>query len=119
MLEGHVAFIGAKSGYGKTIVIQHNAIYKTLYAHMSKFATGLKVGSKVKQGQVIGYVGMTGITTGPHLHYEFRIKNQPVNPLTVKVPRAIKIGTQDKEAFASTVTEHNTHYTDLGIILES
>ena len=117
--EGHVAFIGTKSGYGKTIVIQHNAIYKTLYAHMSKFATGLKVGSKVKQGQVIGYVGMTGITTGPHLHYEFRIKNQPVNPLTVKVPRAIKIGTQDKEAFASTVTEHNTHYTDLGIILES
>lgn len=116
--EGTVAFIGAKSGYGKTIVVQHNAVYKTLYAHMSKFAKDLKLGSKVKQGQIIGYVGMTGITTGPHLHYEFRIKNKPVNPLTVKVPRAVKIGTQDQEAFAAVIAEHSKRYADLGINLE-
>lgn len=93
--DGRVAFVGTKSGYGKTIVIQHNYKYKTIYAHLSKFSPEIKKGAKVKQGQVIGNVGTTGITTGPHLHYEFRINNEPVNPMTVKIPRSQSLANKD------------------------
>lgn len=86
--DGEIIFIGANGGYGKFIHIKHWNKYSTAYAHMSRFAKGLKRGSKVTQGQVIGYVGSTGWSTGPHLHYEFRINNQPRNPLTVNVPNA-------------------------------
>jgi len=71
-------------GYGKYIKIKHNGTYSTVYGHASKFAKGIKVGSKVKQGQVIAYVGMTGITSGPHLHYEVLQNNKQINPLKFK-----------------------------------
>jgi len=86
--EGTIEFIGGKSGYGNTIVIKHWNNYSTLYAHMSRFAGGLTRGAKVSQGDVIGYVGATGWATGPHLHYEFRVNNEPRNPLSVDVPNA-------------------------------
>ena len=70
--DGTVQFIGNKSGYGKTIIIRHGEKYSTLYAHLSRFRKGLKRGQPVKQGQFIGYVGQSGLATGPHLHYEFR-----------------------------------------------
>lgn len=85
--DGRVEFIGRKGGYGNVIMVRHGARYETVYAHLSRFRKGLHVGSKVHQGQVIAYVGMTGLATGPHLHYEFRVNGIPRNPLTVKLPR--------------------------------
>ncbi|MCW5579087.1 MAG: M23 family metallopeptidase, partial [Dokdonella sp.] len=74
-----------QSGYGNFVMIQHNAHITTAYGHMSRFANA-KVGQHVSQGQVIGYVGMTGLATGPHLHYEFRVDGGHRNPLTVTLP---------------------------------
>ncbi len=87
--DGKIVFQGTKRGYGNVVEIEHGQKYSTLYAHLSKFKSGHKVGSKVKQGEVIGYVGKTGLATGPHLHYEFRIAGKHVNPLTAKLPRAL------------------------------
>lgn len=81
-----VEFIGSQRGYGNTVILKHDAQYTTLYAHLSRFPSGLRKGSRVSQGQTIGFVGQTGWATGPHLHYEFRISGKPVNPLSVKLP---------------------------------
>lgn len=86
--SGKVIFVGNKHGYGKTIVLQHGQRYSTLYAHLSEFRKGLRNGQKITQGQVIGYVGMSGRATGPHLHYEFRVNGVHKNPVTVKLPAA-------------------------------
>lgn len=83
---GRIVFRGTKGGYGNTIIIKHNNRYSTRYAHMSRFASGLGVGSRVNQGQTIGYVGQSGLATGPHLHYEFRVNGVPKNPMTVDLP---------------------------------
>ncbi|HLR81568.1 MAG TPA: M23 family metallopeptidase [Paenalcaligenes sp.] len=86
--DGVVDFIGTQRGYGNVIIIKHHSGYSTLYAHQSRFESGLKKGAKVQQGQRIGYVGATGWATGPHLHYEFRIDGKPVDPLSVDLPAA-------------------------------
>jgi murein DD-endopeptidase MepM/ murein hydrolase activator NlpD len=86
--DGEIDFLGTQNGYGNTVVIQHWSKYTTLYAHMSRFAPGLRKGSKIRQGEVIGYVGTTGWSTGPHLHYEFRVNNEPRDPMSVDVPNA-------------------------------
>jgi murein DD-endopeptidase MepM/ murein hydrolase activator NlpD len=92
--NGKIIFRGKKGGYGNTIIVQHGNKYSTLYGHLSRFRGGLSTGSSVKQGQVIGYVGMTGLATGPHLHYEFRINGVHHNPLTVKLPGAEPLDTE-------------------------
>ena len=84
--DGKVIFRGIKGGYGRAIIIKHGSQYSTLYGHMSKFNGSVHNGSKVKQGQIIGYVGQSGLATGPHLHYEFRINGVHKNPETVKLP---------------------------------
>lgn len=89
--DGRVVYMGYKGGYGNTIVLQHGSTYSTLYGHLSRYARGLKHGARVTQGEVIGYVGMTGLATGPHLHYEFRVNGVHKDPLTVKLPRATHI----------------------------
>lgn len=86
--NGKVTFVGNKNGYGKTVIIQHGNTYRTLYGHMNGYAKGLRNGSQVTQGQVIGYVGMTGLATGPHLHYEFHVNGKHVDPLSHKLPTA-------------------------------
>ena len=86
--DGKISFLGTKGGYGNTIEIEHGGKYSTLYAHLSKFSRRLKIGTLVKQGEVIGEVGQSGLATGPHLHYEFRINGLHINPLTVKLPQA-------------------------------
>ena len=86
--RGNVAFIGGRGGYGKTVILQHERKYSTLYAHMSRFRKGLKLGDRVEQGQIIGHVGKTGLATGPHLHYEFRIDGKHTDPQTVDFPGA-------------------------------
>jgi murein DD-endopeptidase MepM/ murein hydrolase activator NlpD len=97
--DGKIAFQGWKGGYGRTVVIQHGATYSTLYAHMSKFRNGLKSGSRVRQGETIGYVGKSGLATGPHLHYEFLVSGAHRNPLTVKLPSAAPIAKEHRPAF--------------------
>lgn len=97
--DGKVIYKGVKGGYGRTVVIQHGGRYSTLYAHMSSYHRGIHVGKRVRQGQTIGYVGSSGLATGPHLHYEFQVNGVHRNPLTVKLPNAHPIDKQYKEAF--------------------
>ncbi len=100
--DGTVKFIGQQNGYGNVIIIQHDKHYSTLYAHQSRFAAGLKRGEHVTQGELIGYVGTTGWATGPHLHYEFRIDNRPVDPLSAKLPIAHTLEGPERVAFERT-----------------
>ncbi|MDO9289128.1 MAG: peptidoglycan DD-metalloendopeptidase family protein, partial [Thermodesulfovibrionales bacterium] len=83
--DGTINFAGYKGQYGKLVVIRHSNGWKTYYGHLSRINRGIKRGLKVEQGQVIGYVGATGLATGPHLHYEMRVNNKAVNPLKIKV----------------------------------
>ncbi|MGB5397111.1 MAG: M23 family metallopeptidase, partial [Gammaproteobacteria bacterium] len=77
-----------KGGYGRVVIIQHGSKYSTLYAHLNSYDKHIRTGKKVTQGQTIGYVGSSGLATGPHLHYEFRVSGVHRNPLTVKLPTA-------------------------------
>ena len=86
--DGKVIFTGRKGGYGRLVVIRHGGRYTTAYGHLNGYARGIRSGKKVKQGQIIGYVGSSGLATGPHLHYEFRVNGVHRNPLTVKLPEA-------------------------------
>ena len=86
--SGRVVFRGVKGGYGNVVILAHAGSVTTLYGHMSRFLRGLRVGDKVKQGEVIGYVGMTGLATGPHLHYEYRVNGVHRNPATIPLPKA-------------------------------
>lgn len=97
--DGQIVHLGNKGGYGRTIVIKHGRTYQTLYAHMNRYASGLKVGSTVKQGQVIGYVGSSGMATGPHLHYEFLVNGRHVDPLKISLPTADPIPNSEKSRF--------------------
>jgi len=95
--DGKIVFAGTKGGYGKTIVIKHGTQYSTLYAHMARFARGMRSGERISQGQTIGYVGQSGLATGPHLHYEFHVGGVHRDPLKVDFPSAEPI---PKEHFA-------------------
>lgn len=97
--DGKVIFRGVKGGYGNVVILQHGNNITTLYGHMSKFQKGVTNGSRVRQGQTIGYVGKTGVATGPHLHYEFRINGVHRNPLTVALPDAAPVPSEYREAF--------------------
>lgn len=86
--HGRVQFAGWKGGYGRTVILKHGDNITTLYAHMSRLGKGIKNGTRVKQGDTIGHVGSSGMVTGPHLHYEFRVNGSPRNSRTVKLPDA-------------------------------
>jgi murein DD-endopeptidase MepM/ murein hydrolase activator NlpD len=98
--DGKIIHRGKKGGYGRTVIIQHGQRYTTLYAHLSRYNKKAKLGTKVKQGQIIGYVGKSGLATGPHLHYEFRVNGVHRNPLTVKLPDAEPIARKYRADFA-------------------
>jgi murein DD-endopeptidase MepM/ murein hydrolase activator NlpD len=97
--DGVVSFAGKQGGYGNVIMVNHQGRFSTVYGHLSRFANGLHRGQHVGQGDVIGYVGMTGWATGPHLHYEFKIDGQQRDPLRVALPNAIPISPSQKAAF--------------------
>ncbi|ERI52374.1 peptidase M23 [Pseudomonas sp. EGD-AK9] len=97
--DGRVSLAGRHGGYGNTVIIQHGQRYRTLYAHMQGFAKGIRNGSTVKQGQIIGYIGTTGLSTGPHLHYEFQVNGVHVDPLSQKLPMADPIAASEKQRF--------------------
>ncbi|WP_017902850.1 peptidoglycan DD-metalloendopeptidase family protein [Pseudomonas asplenii] len=97
--DGKVILAGRRGGYGNTVIIQHGNTYRTLYGHMQGFAKGVQTGSNVKQGQVIGYIGTTGLSTGPHLHYEFQVNGVHVDPLSQKLPMADPIAKSERARF--------------------
>jgi murein DD-endopeptidase MepM/ murein hydrolase activator NlpD len=106
--DGVVKFAGTQRGYGNSIELEHRGNVTTLYAHLHGFAPGVRKGAKVRQGDLIGYVGSTGWSTGPHLHYEFRVKGEHVNPMTVALPEATPIDGPELPRFnlASSVSMH-------------
>lgn len=97
--DGTIDFVGGQGGYGNVVVIKHWSNFSTAYAHMSRFAPGLRKGAKVSQGEVIGYVGSTGWSTGPHLHYEFRVNNEARDPMSVDVPNAQPLAGAELQRF--------------------
>ena len=105
--DGVIKFIGTKSGYGRTVQIKHGGNISTLYAHMESFNKNLKVGSKVSQGQTIGYVGDSGAATGTHLHYEFKVGSKRTDPMRVKLPSAQPVPAEQIEAFFALLAENN------------
>lgn len=104
--DGKIIHRGTKGGYGKTVIIQHGQRYTTLYGHMNNYAKGAPKGKRVKQGQIIGYVGKTGLATGPHLHYEFRVNGVHRNPLTVKLPAAEPVNKAYRSHFEKQTRSH-------------
>lgn len=99
--DGVVVERGTLGGYGLTIVLRHGNRYTTLYGHMSDYAGGTSVGQYIRQGQIIGYIGSTGLATGPHLHYEFRVDGMHQNPLTVALPAAQPLPEAEMAAYLS------------------
>jgi len=104
--KGRIEFAGRKGGYGRVVIIKHNDIYSTLYAHMNSFAPGMKTGNRVKQGEVIGAVGSTGLATGPHLHYEFRRYGTQIDPLKVEFPQAESLSKSLQPEFKLQIAEY-------------
>jgi len=96
---GRVAFVGNKGGYGKVVELTHPGGVRTVYGHLSAFARGLRPGQSVAQGQLIGKVGMTGLATGPHLHYEFLLNGVHKDPQKVPLPKAEPVPASERTAF--------------------
>lgn len=94
-----VNFVGKQGGYGNLVVLNHQGAYSSAYGHLSRFGKGVKRGARVSQGQIIGYVGATGLATGPHLHYEFRVGGVQKNPLALKLPTSYPLDARAKNQF--------------------
>ncbi len=104
--DGVVEFAGVQGGYGNVVILRHQSKFTTLYAHMAGFAPNIRKGARVQQGEVIGTVGMTGLTTGPHVHYEFRVDNVHRDPMSVAVPVAFPIAPEHKPQFLQAAAPH-------------
>lgn len=89
--DGTVETAAKQGGYGNLVILRHQGTYSTAYGHLNGFGTGIRKGTRVSQGDTIGYVGQTGLASGPHLHYEFRVNSQQVNPLAITLPTAIPL----------------------------
>jgi len=107
-----VEFVGKKGGYGNVIILKHNNGVNTVYGHLSRFQADLRRGKKVAQGEVIGFVGMSGLATGPHLHYEFLLNGKHHDPMKVALPKANPITPQYKAAF-ETISQQMSAQLDL------
>ncbi len=104
---GMVIFAGQQTGYGNVVIIKHPGRFSTAYGHLSRFAAHLRSGQRVAQGEVVGYVGMTGWATGPHLHYELRVDGKPRNPARVELPAAPALDDTQRDAFVAATRELN------------
>jgi len=104
--DGKVVFAGTKGGYGKIVIVRHNARLTTQYAHLSRFGKGVRTGAHVDQGQVVGYVGSTGLSTGPHLDFRCKVNDSFVNPLTLERPPAEPVPASDRELFDAGVAAY-------------
>ena len=108
-----VEWIGEQRGYGRTVILRHGSKYSTLYAHMQGYRKGLRTGTAVRQGDVIGYVGSSGWATGPHVHYEFRVNDRPRNPLSVKLPQANPLRAELQAFHTQRVSELRSQFAQL------
>lgn len=112
--HGRVSFAGTKGGYGKTVIIQHDNGYRTLYAHMKNINNGIRSGVSVKQGRIIGFVGSTGLSTGPHLHFGIYQNGRARNPLAhLKVPRPSLLKGKEKDEFLAIVQSYRGQITNI------
>jgi murein DD-endopeptidase MepM/ murein hydrolase activator NlpD len=111
--NGRVDYIGRRGGYGKYISIRHNNKLQTAYAHLSRYKKGLKKGTRVKQGDIIGYVGSTGRSTGPHLHYEVKVNGRHINPRSKKVPTGEQLHGKDMTRFKTAKASLHKRYASL------
>jgi murein DD-endopeptidase MepM/ murein hydrolase activator NlpD len=107
--NGVISMIGRQNGYGNMIKIKHDNTYETLYGHMLKFQKGISRGSHVKRGDVIGYVGQSGLASGPHCHYEVHVRNQARNPTTVDLPRDSSVSRKETARFKQTTNPLLAH----------
>lgn len=114
--DGVVVEKAYKGAGGNTVKIKHNSVYTTAYLHLSKYASGLKVGQRVKQGEVIGYVGSTGRSTGPHLDFRVWKNGTPINPLTMDSPPAEPIKEENKPAFEEAIKRYQQMVTNVAVI---
>ena len=114
--NGTIKYVGRRNGCGNEIVIQHTNDYSTRYCHLDKFQSGIKKGKKVLQGETIGYVGSTGLATGPHLHYEFKIGNKHIDPVKLKLPSAEPISNNLKSDFDTLVNNNKLMLSKLKLI---
>jgi murein DD-endopeptidase MepM/ murein hydrolase activator NlpD len=120
--DGTVAFVGKQGGYGNVVMVDHQGRYTTVYGHLSRFASGLRKGQRVGQGEIVGYVGMTGLASGPHLHYEFKQNGIQRDPLKVALPDGKPISDAQMSAFAESTRDlfarldmlRDTHVASLG-----
>jgi murein DD-endopeptidase MepM/ murein hydrolase activator NlpD len=107
--DGTVSFVGWNGGHGKTVIVQHRNGYSTLYGHLSSYGEGIRKGKKVEQGEIIGRVGSTGLSTGPHLHYTLMRHGKPINPKNADVMRGEPLPKRWESPFKQTVEEMNRH----------
>lgn len=112
--DGSVEFRGQQRGYGNVVIVKHQGQTSTLYAHLNEFVDTLKVGVRVSQGEVIGYVGQSGMATGPHLHYEFRIGSEQTDPMTVALPESKPFDAFDRKRFADASSQYRSQISRLG-----
>jgi murein DD-endopeptidase MepM/ murein hydrolase activator NlpD len=105
--DGTIDFVGKQGGYGNVVIVNHQGRYSTVYGHLSRFASGLRRGQRVTQGEIIAFVGQTGLATGPHLHYEFKINGQQHDPLRVALPDARPITSAQKAQFLAATSSIN------------
>lgn len=109
--DGVVTFVGKQGGYGNVVMLNHQGNFQTVYGHMSRFAAGIRKGQRISQGEVIGYVGMSGLASGPHLHYEFKVGGVQRDPLKVALPDGKPISEVQKTVFVETTRELHTRLT--------
>ena len=114
--DGVVTSVKYEGAGGNTVRIKHNSVYSTAYLHLSKYAAGLKVGQRVKQGEVIGYVGSTGRSTGPHLDFRVWKNGTPINPLTMDSPPAVPVKDSNKPAFEAAIKAYQDQITQLSVV---
>ena len=114
--DGVVVEKGYKGAGGNTVKIKHNSVYTTAYLHLSKYASGLQVGQRVKQGEVIGYVGSTGRSTGPHLDFRVWKNGTPINPLTMDSPPAEPIKAENKPAFEEAIKRYQQMVANVAVV---
>ena len=105
--DGVISFVGKQGGYGNVVIVNHQGRYTTVYGHLSRFTHGLQRGQRVSQGEIIAYVGQSGLATGPHLHYEFKINGQQYDPVRVALPDARPINAEQKAQFQAATSSIN------------